>query len=236
MLPTITIWGHEIAMYGVMCLSGVLSAIVVSVLRAKKCDLSREDILYMGILSAIGIVVGGKILYLLLDIPVIIKYSSYIFGSIDQFFAYMSGGFVFYGGLFGAIYVIYLYCRKFSVSFQKSMICMVPSFPIAHALGRVGCYMAGCCYGKNHIPVQLYESIGNILIFFMLLLVEKVWRKNQIPNVYLTLYAILRFILEFFRADSERGFFFSLSTSQWISILVVAYVIIQESRFIKMNE
>ncbi|HKM35437.1 MAG TPA: prolipoprotein diacylglyceryl transferase family protein [Lachnospiraceae bacterium] len=233
MLPTITIFGHEIAMYGVMCLSGILAAIVVCILRAKKCNLSKEDILYMGILSAIGIVVGGKILYLLIDIPVIIKYSSYIFGSLDQFFAYMSGGFVFYGGLFGAIYVIYLYCHKFSVSFQNSMICMVPSFPIAHALGRVGCFMAGCCHGRNGIPVQLYEGIGNMLIFLILLLVEKIWNKKQIPYVYLTLYAIMRFILEFFRADSERGFIFTFSTSQWISILVVAFVVFQEIRLPK---
>lgn len=228
MLPTITIFGHVIAMYGVMCLFGILLAILICVLRAKKCDLLKEDILYMGILSAIGIVVGGKILYLLLDIPVIIRYRSFIFGSIDQFFSYMSGGFVFYGGLFGAIFVIYLYCRKFSVSFQKAMICMVPSFPIAHAFGRIGCFFAGCCYGIDDIPVQLYECIGNILIFFVLLLIEKVGKRNQLPYIYLSLYAVLRFALEFLRADSKRGFIFHLSTSQWISIMVLIFVIYQE--------
>lgn len=210
-------------MYGVMCLTGILSAIALSFLRAKKCGVEGEDVLYMGILSAIGIVVGGKILYLLIDIPVIIQYKNIIFASMDSLVAYLSGGFVFYGGLFGAIFVIWLYCHRFRVSFQDALICMVPSFPIAHALGRIGCYMAGCCYGINGLPVQLYESFGNLAIFVILLLVEKLWDKRRIFEVYLFTYGVMRFILEYFRADTERGAFLWFSTSQWISIAVIIY-------------
>ncbi len=233
MLPSITIFGHEIALYGILCLFGILMALLVCILRAKKNQLPREDIVYMGILSAVGIVVGGKIIYLLIDIPVIIEYRSFIFGSIEQFIAYMRGGFVFYGGMFGAVTAIYLYCRVYKISFQNAMNCMVPSFPIAHAIGRIGCFMAGCCYGRDGIPVQLYESIGNLLIFLVLLLVEKLWNKNQIPYMYLSLYAIMRFVLEFFRADTHRGFLLLLSTSQWISIAIMIFVIIKEIIIIK---
>lgn len=224
MLPTITLFGHEIAMYGVMCLTGILLAIGFSVLRAKKCGVGREDVLYMGILSAIGIVVGGKILYLLIDIPIIIKYSAVIFSSPETLVAYLSGGFVFYGGLFGAIFVIWFYCRRFKISFEKAMICMVPSFPVAHAIGRIGCYMAGCCYGVDGLPVQLYECFGNFVILGILLLVEKTGNERRIPQCYLFCYAVLRFILEFFRADAERGAFLLFSTSQWISIGVLICV------------
>lgn len=231
MLPTITIFGHVIAMYGVLCLTGIVLAICIGVFRAKSCELQRDDVLYMGMLSAIGIAVGGKILYLLIDIPVIVKYSSVIFSSLETFVAYMSGGFVFYGGLFGAILVIWIYCRQFKVSFEQAMICMVPGFPIAHAVGRVGCYMAGCCYGVNGLPVQLYECFGNLVIFVFLLLVDKFGNRRRVPQCYLFCYAVMRFILEYFRADVERGALLWFSTSQWISIGVLLFVGWMEYRF-----
>ena len=101
---------------------------------------------------------------------------------------------------------------------------MVPSFPVAHAIGRIGCYMAGCCYGVDGLPVQLYECFGNFVILGILLLLEKTGNERRIPQCYLFCYAVLRFILEFFRADAERGAFLWFSTSQWISIGVLICV------------
>ena len=225
MLPTINVFGHVISMYGLLCLSGIIIAILLSLLRAKKNCMNKDDVLYIGILSALGIVAGGKIMYLLLNIPFIVKYASVIFASFDQLVAYMSGGYVFYGGLFGAILVIYFYCKKFKVPFEQAMICMVPSFPVAHAIGRIGCLMAGCCYGINGLPVQLFESIGNMIIFVILLIIEKCGNREKVPLSYLSMYAVMRFVLEFFRADPERGFFLFFSTSQWISCLIIIYVI-----------
>ena len=119
---------------------------------------------------------------------------------------------------------------------------MAPEVPLAHAFGRIGCFMAGCCYGlpcnskfavifpKESVglsgvklfPVQLLSSLGNIIIFIILFIYSKKDRsRGKVSGLYIILYGIGRFLVEFLRYDDVRGHFLYFSTSQWISILLV---------------
>ena len=147
---------------------------------------------------------------------------------------WLGGGFVFYGGfIFAALYTLFL-VRLRKVDFKDLALCTIP-LVFGHATGRIGCLLAGCCYGTecvrpwsvwlhqaNRHPVQIYESVGlYILGFSLLALLNKGYRHFIVP-IYLTAYGVLRFSLEFFRADFKRGIWVAdLSTSQLVAIVMV---------------
>ena len=152
---------------------------------------------------------------------------------------------MFYGSLIGGLLMVYIYCRKYKVSIPDLSVVVVPTIPLIHAFGRLGCFFAGCCYGIQYggpasitfksspvapngvslFPVQLVESAINLVIFMVLILYR---RKNRnykgIIILYLLLYSVSRFALEFVRGDIIRGFIFGLSTSQWISLLIIIFI------------
>lgn len=133
-------------------------------------------------------------------------------------------------------------------SFYEYAAVIVPAIPLAHAIGRIGCFLAGCCYGRivdtpisvcyhNPIggapvgvpvfPIQLVESACNILVFVILLIyTRKRLKAGSVLFLYAILYGIERFCLEYFRADEIRGIFLGLSTSQWISIAMIIFGIV----------
>ena len=189
----------------------------------------------------IGVVVGGKILYLITDIQGIIENAAYLFGTVEGWYSLLGGGFVFYGGLFGGILGAYIYCRMYKLSFYNFLQAAVPVVPLIHGIGRIGCFCAGCCYGipwdppvgmlfsaspaAPHdvylFPVQLLEAGLNFILFAVMMGIFHKPRKIPAVGVYLIGYGIVRLICERFRYDEVRGFFLGLSTSQWISILVI---------------
>lgn len=174
--------------------------------------------------------IGAKVFFLIFSSQN--KAYQYIYK--DYF--WLGGGFVFYGGLiFGLIYyLIYsLYFKKFN--FQKSYL-LAPGLIFGHAIGRVGCFLTGCCYGSqcdlpwavtiegvNRHPVQLYEAFALFILGYFSLQ----WIKQKKSNIivitnYLLIYSLIRFCLEFFRGDEIRGvFWLSLSTSQLISLGII---------------
>ena len=100
--------------------------------------------------------------------------------------------------------------------------------------------MTGCCYGKEYsiphhfgiieidrIPVQLIEALAEFVLFIVLLLIEKIKPKANLLQIYLMSYAVIRFLTEFLRGDDIRGHWLGLSTSQWISIFIIAYYCIK---------
>jgi phosphatidylglycerol:prolipoprotein diacylglycerol transferase len=170
--------------------------------------------------------IGAKIFFLLFSSQH--KIFQYIYA--DYF--WLGGGFVFYGGLiFGLLfYFVYsLWLKKCDA--QKSYL-LVPGLVFGHAVGRIGCFLTGCCYGQpsslpwavkmsdelRH-PVQLYEAVALIILGFFSLSWIKMKKSNvKIVTDYLMFYSLLRFIVEFFRGDEIRGVFWnSLSTSQLLS-------------------
>ena len=151
----------------------------------------------------------------------------------------LSSGFVVFGGIIGGILTGLLYCRIRKLVFFKYADVILPSVALAQGFGRIGCFLAGCCYGKetesvfsvifqnseyapNHvalIPMQLYSSGLDFLHFLLLLLIARNKKEDgQVTACYLIFYSIGRFVIEFFRGDIIRGSVGILSTSQFISI------------------
>ena len=193
------------------------------------------------VLLIVGGVVGGK-LFVIFENPV------YYFKNLKQLFS--GSGFVFYGSLLTAIPIMLWYFKKNKIPALAMLDVMAIVTCIVHGFGRIGCLMAGCCYGKptssflgvtfTHplcqaepkniplFPIQLMEATF-IFAILLLLLVYKPYKKfnGQLFITYLILYAIGRSVLEIFRGDLERGFVFKelVSTSQFISALVVSVAI-----------
>jgi len=141
---------------------------------------------------------------------------------------WLGGGFVFYGGLLSSL-VFLILLLVFEKIHLTDITLMIEPLLIGHAIGRLGCFLAGCCYGSiidflprdllhlgHRHPVQLYEGFGLIMIVSLL-------RKFPAKLIakYLISYGLLRFILEFFRGDEDRGYWVYFSPSQWISLFLV---------------
>ena len=243
-------------MYGVMAVIGAAALCGVSALLAKKRGvIPAEDIFYMLLYAGIGCLIGAKLLYLIVSVDV------YWFPEkgIKENFAYWltlltEGGLVFYGGLMGAVFGALRYCLHFKLPVRAALETAVPAVPLFHAFGRVGCFMAGCCYGIEYhgglsvtfekaaaapngvplLPVQLFEAAGNLLLFALLtaLFLKNISRLS-LCGLYLVCYSAMRFALEFFRGDAVRGSALFLSTSQWISaaaFLAGAFLLVRRYR------
>jgi phosphatidylglycerol:prolipoprotein diacylglycerol transferase len=155
-----------------------------------------------------------------------------------------SEGFVVYGGIITGILSIYIYCRIKKLSFLSYMDMMAPAVAINQGLGRVGCFMAGCCYGKptdsafgvvfpegclapagvRLIPTQLISAVFDLaMAVFLIAVTRKVKYRGIISGLYLVMYGVGRFIIEIFRDDIDRGMVGALSTSQFISIFTIIF-------------
>ncbi len=141
---------------------------------------------------------------------------------------WLGGGFVFYGGLIGALSFILCFCLFHPTFKWRDLSLLVPILLFSHGLGRIGCFLAGCCYGKEMVhfhvrhPVQLYEAFSLMILSFVLGRVLRRGKKEELViGCYFLVYALLRFSLEFFRGDSVRGVYGVFSTSQWISLILL---------------
>lgn len=243
MLPYVHIAGRNIPVYSLTAAAGIIAAVLylkIMVRREAFRDLDRD--LELAFLAALfGTAVGAKSLYLLLASGRITKDVATL-GIGPAVYKYTAGGFVFFGGMIGCLAALYIYSRRAGLSFSHLMSLMLPAFPLAHAFGRFGCFAAGCCYGTESgsiisvtytdalyapngvplVPVQLMEAALE-LVFFVLLYRDA---KKGSPGIlmlakYFLMYGCTRFILEFFRGDTCRGFVGLLSLSQVISLMCI---------------
>lgn len=244
MLPTINIFGFEVASYGLIIFIGIIIGGVIAIQYFSKFnELKKDDVLFAILYAVIGVGIGAKLLYILTNIPFLIEnYQNLdLWDTLMQMF---KGGFVFYGGLLGGILGVYIYAKQFKIPFKSLLLTLLPVVPLIHAIGRIGCLCAGCCYGMEYdgfgaivfhnsvlapnnvplFPMQIVEAICNLIIFIILLCTYKKFLGTyKTLGLYVILYSIVRFILEFFRGDLIRGIYFSLSTSQWISIILLIF-------------
>jgi len=161
-----------------------------------------------------------------------------------------SGG-DFYGGFIGALAATFLFfSRNKEMPRWRVADLSAPAIALGQAIGRIGCFMAGCCYGRpsellwsvtfkdpaaeelvgaplgiSLHPVQLYESLLSLLLFFFLIwLLQRRMFEGQVILAYTLSYAVMRFFIEFARGDDTRGFLFNglLSTSQFVALIVMA--------------
>ncbi|HET8725657.1 MAG TPA: prolipoprotein diacylglyceryl transferase [Anaeromyxobacteraceae bacterium] len=185
-------------------------------------------------------------------------------GRIPRLFALWEGGMVFYGGFIAAALAAAVYLRRKKMAFLPWSDTLIPSVAFGQFLGRIGCFSAGCCWGRScdpalpwaarfppeslafqsmaaranparfispdHLhtlpihPVQLYESLGELLLFAFL----AIWLRprktfdGQVMAAWLMLYAVLRTTTETFRGDVERGVWMGLGAGQWTSLVIFA--------------
>ena len=235
--------------YGLFIALAFLASIYLAALSAKREGIDSQKIIDLSFYLMLAAIIGSRLLYVLLNF----KYYLSAPGAIWQIW---EGGLVFYGGLIAAAAVSFIYIRKKGLNLWQITDIFAPSIALGQAIGRWGCFFAGCCYGKPtdlpwaitfhdpaslaplgiplH-PTQLYSSLKDLIIFAILILLQK--RKKfhgQLFWAYVLFYAVLRFIVEFFRGD-PRCFLPGelLSTAQVIGIalFLLAIVMLRRLRF-----
>lgn len=229
MLPVVHV---VVPTYNIFCFLGLAAAAFFLVFRVKKYGVAPVRAVQLCFFSAIGMLLGSRLLFVITQLPDLFS------GTTDFASVLFFGGFVFYGGLFGALAAVKIYSAVRRADSMQLFNMLVPCFLLFHSFGRVGCFLSGCCYGIEfpvgfemqtspgviRFPVQLAESLCDILILFLLLTIEhKKGKHTGLLTVYMTCYAICRFLLEFLRGDEVRGQFLCFSTSQWIALGVLMY-------------
>ena len=233
-----------IGTYGVLVSLGVLAGLTLAAKFSRQQGIDPEKAWNLGVLAILAAILGAKILLWVND------WSWYAAHPGDFFsMATLRAGGVFYGGLIAAIAVSVWYIRRERMPVLGTCDAFAPGLALGHAIGRLGCFSAGCCYGKptslpwgvtftNPLaqaisgtplgvkihPTQLYEAVFEAANFlFLSWLIGRKKRDGEVIGAYLFLYGIARFFLEFLRADPERGSVFGglLSGTQLISILLV---------------
>lgn len=216
--------------YMVMALIGGFFAVCFIFSRIDKYEILFTDFIKMFLLCMIGGVVGSKVLFAITQIPWLIKH----FSIENMILLIPQSGFVFYGGLFGVIFTLMFLTRNDADMRKKVFEISVPAMPLFHAFGRIGCFLAGCCYGKKlstpivigtiefaRIPVQIIESMAEFILFIVLFILSKKNSDIDLLRIYLVIYAVIRFADEFLRGDKIRGIYGGVSTAQWISLIIL---------------
>ena len=244
MYPLFHIGSIELPAYGSIILIAYIIAVFLMRKKAYVYNIEKYEFVLSSILALVGMFVGAKIVYAISVIPDYIKHWDIVMNDVPFAIYNALSGFVFYGGLLGGLFMILLYCIQSDLNFLEFTNIVVPVIPFIHGLGRIGCLMGGCCYGIEYngpfsitfpenefvqgvsgvprFPVQILECIINLIIFAILYKIANKPRKPGIMlGLYLISYSVVRFLLEFLRGDVERGFFLSVSTSQWISLILI---------------
>jgi len=222
--------------YGVLVAAGFLLGLALAVKQAKKEGIPQERIIDIGFYVLLAAIVGSRLFF------VAVNAGHYLKHPLD-IFKIWEGGLVFYGGLILALPSALWYIRKHHLDGWRITDIFAPSIAIGHAVGRIGCFAAGCCHGRlcelpwavtfhdpeslatTGIPLhptQLYESAGEFLNFLILITLRRYQSfKGQLFWTYIFLYSVLRFVVEFFRGDEARGYLFGgISVSQGISVIM----------------
>lgn len=249
----------RIPAYGTMIATGGIIANIIVVLLILFRD--KKDIWDFVILEGYGLlggIVGSKLLFIIVsfnDIP------WDRIGEPQVLVSLISGGFVFYGGVILAVILVFIAGKVHKIDAWDYISNYTFAIPLAHAFGRIGCFLAGCCYGKPYhgpfavvfpedsliapagielFPVQIVESICLFVIAIVLFLLYWFRKCDYTLPTYFILYGIVRFVLEFYRYDEYRGRFLWLYTSQWISIVMVmagiVWIIIRANKNKKNKE
>lgn len=245
MFPGFELFGRYITSYQLMAILGGFAAGFFACLQYKKKTSDFLPMLITLLFSVIGVLVGGTILYGITNIAE--WHTIFEVQNLNEFIvavATVFGGSVFYGGLLGGMAVAAIVIKRNKYPSELVTDCAAPAVALFHAFGRIGCFLGGCCYGiesdfgfiyenalvtsangVRRFPVQLFESGFELILFGVLwFMLHKGILKGKLIYIYLLVYPVGRFILEFFRGDEYRGFLFGLSTSQNISILLIVVV------------
>lgn len=256
----LTIGDFFIGTYGLMIAIGLLGAIGLAAMRGRGRGYDPDVFFDMAFVAVLSGFVSARVLYIILN------FNQFLANPLELILS--RTGFVFLGGFVGAIAVLIWWLRRKQLPVLATGDLVAPSVALAHGFGRIGCHLAGCCWGgvcsvtgmgitlephlmpdgypfanayMDHLehgliepgaafslpvwPVQLYEAFGLFALAALLVWVaaRKPRRQGLVLGLYVTLYAVMRFALEFLRGDADRGMFLGgvLSTSQIISLLLL---------------
>jgi phosphatidylglycerol:prolipoprotein diacylglycerol transferase len=252
MYPTLLHLGKlTIYTYGFFLALGFLAGIFLAKYEAKRVGEDPDKILDLAFYILIAAIVGSRIFYVATNPKI------YLDAPLEMFKIW-NGGLVFYGGFIAALITALVYMRIKGMPVWKTTDIMAPSLALGQTLGRLGCFFAGCCFGKtcelpwavtfNHPdslapvgipihPTQLYSAITNFLIFiFLFSFRKKIKFDGQLLWIYVFLYGITRSIIEMFRDDFRGELVFGvLSISQatgclMVILAVIMYVILRNKQ------
>ena len=239
MLPKlISIGSFYIPTYGVLVALGFLAGLWITVRLGRRAGLPAERITNLAVYCAMAGIVGAKLFMFLFDLGDYVRNPGQIF-TMET----LQAAGVFHGGFIVAFLVAVLYMRKQQLPAFQTMDAFAPGVALGQAIGRLGCFAAGCCWGKEcdlpwgvrfrsneaspvpldktlH-PVQLYESAADLIIFVILYRqFGRTHRPGQVIGLYLVLYSTARFIIEFFRVH-EQSLVGPFSLTQWIALVLL---------------
>ena len=226
--------------YGVLLAAAYLLALQLAVWRAKRRGIDPNRVMDLGIWIIIAALVGAKLLLIVVD-------WDYYRSNPREIFSLVRSAGVFYGGLVVATLTGLVLIRRYKLPVWATADLYAPGIALGHVIGRMGCFFAGCCWGKPTDlpwaitftnpaasinvgtplnvalnPTQLYEAGAELVILTLLLATERKWKyfEGRTFWLYMLLYGITRFIIEFYRGD-PRGMVMGISTSQFVSVLLV---------------
>lgn len=228
--------GKKIPMYGVFFMIGIVTALLAIFFLDKQKRIKRMDLAFGASLAIVGGLIGAKLLAVLPNIQ-------YIIDNKIPFVDIIKNGFVFYGGIIGGAIGIIIYCKAYHIDTISFLDTAAIGLPLGSLFGRIGCFCSGCCFGRptdsilgviySHpidpntpigislLPTQLFESAYCLIIFIVILILNRKKMRGANISFYIIAYSVCRFINEFFRGDFARGFLWGMSTSQFISVLLV---------------
>jgi phosphatidylglycerol:prolipoprotein diacylglycerol transferase len=241
MLPHLfTIGGFSVPTYGLLVALGFLCGIWLTARLAQRVGIPSDAVLNLGVFCALAGIIGAKLLMILMS-PEYRAHPSEIFS-----LATLQSAGIFYGGLLAALGAAIWYMRRHHMPVLRTADQFAPGIALGHGIGRLGCFAAGCCWGRPTSvpwavtfrnpdsvtatdrlniplhPTQLYEAfaewiISGILIVFLL----RKHRDGQVLGLYLALYGAVRFVVEFYREhDSSNPLGLGLSLEQWIALIL----------------
>ena len=220
--------------YGLMFALALLGATYLAGRIGGKFDVSPAFITDLSFRIIVSGIIGARIFYAALN------YREFMDNPLEAFM-FWRGGLVFYGGFICALFFGIRFIRKNKLSAYRVIDCIAPYAALGHSIGRIGCLLNGCCYGRPTTgwfgitadvsaarvhPTQIYSSLGLLLIFLILRIIqERPHKEGDILLIYAMLYGSFRFIVEFLRGDTT-AVFLSLSISQVLSLVLVSVAFI----------
>ena len=226
--------------YGLFVALGFVAGIAVTIWLGKSHGMTPQQIMDMGFIIILSGIIGSRLAYILMNF-------SFYKGNPVEMIRLWNGGLVFSGGLIAVVFAMIWYARHHGLNILEIGDLWSPAAAIGQSLGRVGCFMAGCCYGRPtdipwsvtftnpkslallNIPIhpaQLYSSLLNLIIFIALLILTfKKTFKGQVFLWFLILHSTARLLLERFRGD-DRGFILG---TNWTTTQLMASLILLAS-------
>ena len=244
MFPGFFIGSVFVNTYGICAAVGLLIGFAPAVFRYKRENGEYSPVLLVLVCASLGAALGMHIMFGLTNFA---RWGElFSAGSFVVFlnsFRSIFGGSVFYGGLLGGLAAGTACIKIMKLHADAVTDCLAPAIAVFHGFARIGCFFAGCCYGIEwehgitftnsivesangvpRVPVQLCEAAFELLLgaLLWLLLLKAPKTHGKLLALYLIIYSVGRFFLEYLRGDEYRGFIGALSTSQFISIFVFA--------------